>query len=58
MACFVRLLAGARSASGLPAFDQAILEAESIQVFDGLMRPAQGSSFAWSKSAVRSRSNS
>ena len=39
---FLQLFAGALISSARVALDQAILEAESIQVLDGLMRSAQG----------------
>jgi hypothetical protein len=39
---FLRLLADALASGGWLAFDQAIFKAESIQVFHGLSRSAQG----------------
>src|SRR6516162_10671815 len=41
LAFWLRLLAGALSPSSRSGLNQAILEAQSIQVFHGLSRPAQ-----------------
>jgi hypothetical protein len=42
MARFLPFLADALGSNGWLSSDQAILEAESIQVFHGLMRPPKG----------------